>query len=202
VITAISIENGNLPISVRVICTYEWPISNLTSFSTATMTWGCVCGTGHLTRPLYTPHITREWIQSLGRMIQKDSEKNPRQCHSVHHKSHWTDPGVNPATKHLMDLQFTSKNITERCWYHYQLLSSCLSCCLQWCTDQKFVWCDTNMPYCNIPKNVLCFYFIVVLIKCKNCSDIGMLCANKSMNFVNINSKNCRHNVSYSYSDN
>jgi hypothetical protein len=36
------------------------------------------------------------WWNDIDRGKLKDSERNLSQCHFVHYKSHWTDPGVNP----------------------------------------------------------------------------------------------------------
>jgi hypothetical protein len=52
-------------------------------------------------------NVEQQW-NDTDRIKLKDSEKNLSQCHSVHHKSHWTDLGANagchgdkPATIHL-----------------------------------------------------------------------------------------------------
>jgi hypothetical protein len=36
-----------------------------------------------------------QW-NDIDRGKPKNSEKNPSQCHFVHHKSHWIDLGMNP----------------------------------------------------------------------------------------------------------
>jgi hypothetical protein len=36
------------------------------------------------------------WWNDIDRVKPKNSKKNLSQCHFVHHKSPWTDPGVNP----------------------------------------------------------------------------------------------------------
>jgi hypothetical protein len=53
-----------------------------------------------------------------------NSEKNLSQCHSIHHKSHWSDLGTNPghhskkpANNHLSYVTTTVHCVTFKCSY-------------------------------------------------------------------------------------
>jgi hypothetical protein len=49
------------------------------------------------------------WWNDIDRGKPKDLEKNPSQCHFVHHKSHWTDPGANLGRRGERDIVLLKK---------------------------------------------------------------------------------------------